>query len=127
MIFINKIHNFPDLLPQSVSTTIPPNAPSPTSHTDYCSDWYTKYNRAPYNTSTFFKGPLLYNNIMTENTRLDNIMTPNSFKSRIKAYLFEVQSSGDCEEWDYTNFKLTNVPGLRSSARINTKQNNNAL
>ena len=59
MIFMNKIHTFPHLLPTSVFQTIPPDSPSLTSTTDYASDWYSKYNSTPYNTSTFFKGPLM--------------------------------------------------------------------
>ena len=109
----------------SVIQTISPDSPSLTSPTDYSSDWYSKYNSPPYNNSTFYKGPLLYSNIMTENTELENATT-NSYKKNIKTYLLHVQSSGDSQEWNCNNFKLINLPGLRSSDRIKTKQNKNA-
>ena len=125
MIFINKIHNFSHLLPISVTQIISPDSPSLTSPTDNSSDWYSKYNSPPYNNSTFFKGPLLYANIMTENTELDNT-TIKSYKKSIKTHLLQVQSSGDSQEWNCSNFKLFNLPGLRSSERVKTKQNKNA-
>ena len=117
LLFMNKIHNYSHLLPASVINTISPESPSPSSPTDYNSIWYTQHNSAPYNTSTFFKGPLLYTNIMTTNTEPDNTSL-NTYKRGLKAYLLSVQSSGDPEEWSTDNFRLTNLQGLRISARI---------
>ena len=120
LIFMNKIHNYSHLLPTSVINTISPESPSPSFPTDYNSTWYTRYNSAPYNTSTFFKGPLLYTSIMTTNTEPDNTSL-NTYKRGVKAYLLSVQSSGDSEEWSSDNFKLTNLQGLRISERIKTQ------
>ena len=113
---MNKVHNYPQLLPTSVLQTICPNSPVPSSNTDYCTDWYSKYNSIPYNNSLFFIGPLLYTNIMSNNV-VKNTNT-NTFKSSIKAYIFGIQSSVNEEEWKPVNFKLNNIPGLRKSNRV---------
>ena len=55
---------------------------------------------------------------MAENTNLHTATNPNMFKGRIKNYLLEIQSAGDAEEWENTNFKLLCLPGIRRSARI---------
>ena len=120
LVFLNRIHNFPSSLPTSVKNTISSSSPSPYSNTDYNSDWYNTYNRTPYNTSTFFKGPLLYTNIMTENSQLSINTSFNSYKQRMKSFLLEVQCSGNFQEWEPQNFSLTNLPGLRRSARLNS-------
>ena len=117
MIFINKVQRYPHLLPDSVVQTISPDSPSTTTNTDYNSDWYSKYNSIPYNNTIFFKGPLLYTNVMTDNTVLLN-SNPNTFKSRLKTYILDVQSRGNTEEWGPENFKINSITGLRSSARI---------
>ena len=117
MIFINKVQCYPHLLPDSVVQTISPDSPSTTTNTDYNSDWYSKYNSIPYNNTIFFKGPLLYTSVMTDNTVLHNT-NPNTFKSRLKTYILGVQSRGNTEEWSPENFKINSITGLRSSARI---------
>lgn len=116
MIFMNKVHNYPHLLPTSVLQTISPDSPSPDSNTDYSTDWYSKYNSIPYNNSIFFKAPLLYTNIMSNNI-LNNYST-NTYKTSLKAYILGIQSSENEEEWSPVNFKLNNIPGLRKSNRI---------
>ena len=116
IIFMNKIHKYPQLLPISVTQTISSDSPSE-SPFDYNSDWYTKYNSTPYNTSIFFKGPLLYIDTLTQNTVLDNTHI-YSYKRSLKTYLLSAQCSGDPIEWQPSNFKLLYVPGLRNSARI---------
>ena len=120
MTFFYKIQNFPHMLPTSVTRTISPDSPLPTTHTAYRSDWYSTYNSSPYNASTFFKGPLLYSSIMTNNNEL-NSTNINTYKRNLKTYLLKVQSSGDILEWSPRNFKLTNIQGLRSSARIKSQ------
>ena len=117
LIFMNKIHNYTHMLPQSVSQTIALDSPSPLNNTDYKSDWYAKYNSIPYVTSTFYKGPILYNSIITDTTDLNNKST-DTFKKSLKTYLLGVQGSGFSEEWCAGNFKLINPAGLRSSSRI---------
>ena len=117
MIFMNKIHNHPQLLPTSVTQIISPDSPSPEHPTDYSSDWYLKYNFTPYNTSLFFKGPLLYTDLTTHYKELGNTNL-NSYKRSLKTYLLELQSSGDPSEWQPYNFRLAYLPGLRNSNRI---------
>ena len=121
MIFMNKLQNFPHILPDPVSQTIPPNSPSLTNPTDYCSEWYTKYNCTPFNTTTFFKGPLLYADIMSDNQNLQSAFSFEAYKKSIKSYLLEVQCSGNHQEWEPENFKLFNLTGLRQSVRLLSK------
>ena len=124
LIFLNKVHNFPHLLPSSVRQTISPDSPSPSSETDYTSDWYSTHNRSPYNTSIFFKGPLLYTSITADRNRgYDNVLfeNPNRYKNNIRSYLQDVQCSGDSNDWTSDNFKLYSVVGLRRSDRIRTQ------
>ena len=121
---MNKVHNFPHLLPSSVRQTISSDSPSPTTLTEYTSDWYTTHNRTPYNTSLFFKGPLLYTSITAErNIGHDTVqhVSSSAYKYDIGAYLHNVQSSGNSTEWLAENFKLYNVVGLRKSERIITQ------
>ena len=117
LIFLNKVHMFPHLLPSSVRQIISSDSPSPFSPTDYTSEWYSNYNAAPYNTSVFFKGPLLYTDILTDNDYIKN-QTSNSFKNSVRSYLQSVQGSGNQNEWTSDNFKLYCVVGLRRSDRL---------
>lgn len=119
LLLMNKVQNFPRLLPVSVVNLIPPNAPNPSctdNQIDYCSSWYQEFNSVPYNTSTFFKGPLLHYDILTNIPSLGctNISTHNK---KVKAYLMDFQNSGDPDEWTPGNFRLLNLPGMRSSQR----------
>ena len=123
MIFMNKLLNFSHSLPDSVLQTIPPNSPSLTSPIDYCSEWYTKHNCTPFNTTTFFKGPLLYIDIMSNNQHLQPGYSFEAYKKSIKKYLVEVQCSGNHDEWEPDNFKLFNLTGLRQSSRLLSKVN----
>ena len=119
MLFLNKNYIFPTTLPLSVRQTISPHAPSPSTNSDYRSYWYDEYNRKPYNLTTFFKGPLLYANIMTNNLQLGSINTSIiSYKRAIKFYVLVVQGSGDSQEWHNDNFAILNIPGLRKSDRL---------
>ena len=123
LIFVNKIHVYPNMLPVSVRQTVSPDSPSPNlTSTDYHNEWFTKYSSTPYNTSIFFKGPLLYTNIMNNNSELNisNIFKPESYKRSIKTYIIKTQSSGNNIEWVSENFLLTNLPGIRKSTRINS-------
>ena len=117
LIFMNKIFNFPHMLPLSVANTISADSPSPSNSISYRSNWYIKYNSVPYNMSTFFKGPLLYKNIMSDAREVNNTNT-NTFKSGIKSYLMNIQASCDVIEWSPSNFILYSITGLRSSARL---------
>ena len=120
MILLNKAHNYPHLLPRSVRDTFHTDSPNPTAPTDYTSEWYTTYNRTPYNNTVFFKGPLLYTQLMI-NTDLIKNGNPNRFKNTVKSYLHKVQSSGNETEWSPENFKLNQIAGLRQSARIRSQ------
>ncbi len=121
MILLNKVHIYPHMLPSSVRGIFHTDSPSPTTQIDHTLDWYATYNSTPYNTSVFFKGPMLYTELMTDNN--DKIINENvnSFKNTVKSYLHSVQCSGNETEWSPENFKLYHIAGLRRSARIGTQ------
>ena len=121
MIFINKAFNFPTTLPLFVRQSVPTNIPIPSTSPDYHSAWYESFNSFPYNKTVFFKAPLFYYHIMTENSNLRSCKTQNAYKRHIKSYLLQVQSTGDKEEWHNSNFMLTSIKGLRQSNRLNSR------
>ena len=47
-------------------------------------------------------------------------MSITIIKRKLKCVMFDIQSMGENEEWTANNFILNNIPGLRSSARLNT-------
>ena len=123
LVFLNKVQNYPHLLSPSVVLTISPDSPSPYTPTDYTTEWYSTHNTVPFNTSVFFKGPLLYTDIMTDNDYIknDGINPIKSFKNSATSYLHRLQCSGDSNEWILDNFKLYSITGLRRSDRLRTQ------
>ena len=124
--YINSFFNFPGSLPLNVRSCIPDNVPVPNTPPDEYMIWYTIYNSIPYNKSGFFKAPLLYYHLMTENVHLqcNLIKTREAYKQRVKVYLLNVQCAGDQEEWCNDNFKLVQAKGLRQSIRILSQNKN---
>ena len=118
-IFFNNLQHFSNTIPLSIRQLIPNDSPSMTQVSDYCSEWYSKYNSYPYNRSVFFKGPLLYTDIISSEPEF---YSPNiskaSFKTKIKKFLLSIQGAGDNNEWESANFKLMAMSGLRRSERI---------
>ena len=121
ILFLHSLHYPPKRLPQDIKQIIPSNAPSPNpdNFTDHNSSWYTTYSSHPFNKSIFFKGPILYTDIMTNHPE---ICLPSvskvSLKNRVKKCLLNIQKSGDNDEWESANFKLTSLTGLRRSKLI---------
>ena len=125
LIFMNKVHNLPHLLPKPVLDTISIDSPASNNSdpTAYLSVWYQTYNTPTYRLSTFFKGPILFTNLYTDNDWItyDNL---NRFKSNIKNYLLKDAQCNTkivTDEWIPENFPLYQITGLRSSARIKQK------
>ena len=126
MIFFYKLHHSPETIPQTIKHLIPPTAPNPENVVDYSSDWYTIYNSYPYNKSIFFKGPILFTDIVNEeHERYSHTTNSVSVKKITKKCLLNTQKAGNEEEWENSNFKLMELTGLRRSKR-NIKQNNTA-
>lgn len=125
LIFMNKVKNFPHLLPKSVLNTIASDSPNPgyNSQEAYLSAWFRYHNTSVFRTSTFFKGPILYKRFCDDDKNnwiaCDNV---RKFKINLKTYLIrDVQCTGTEEYsnlWIPENFPLHTVPGLRSSARL---------
>ena len=122
LIFINRILNFSTTLPYFIKQTISPNLPIPGTQSQNYSDWYTTYNSIPYKMTVFFKAPLLYYHIMSDNTELYSPSLQSTYKRNIKSYLLKVQKLGHEDEWQGINFMLTSVRGLRQSDRLRLRE-----
>lgn len=120
MSFLNAIFYFPETLPQSIIQLIPSNSPSPTTPVENCSSWYSMYNSIPYNKTIFFKGPILFADVMSIANVDHNVPTYSKpvFKNWCKKYLLSIQREGDPNEWESNNFKLYSLIGIRRSDRI---------
>ena len=123
LIFINNTIRFSNTLPRSIKQLIPHDAPTIMLDSDHNSDWYTKYNSLPYNNTVFFKGPLLYKDIMSTfiNDMPDShtkILSRASYKTKFKSHLLSLQKAGEECEWEGNNFRLLVVTGLRKSERL---------
>jgi hypothetical protein len=102
-------------LPPSMVATIRDDAPSFDSTHETCNDWLVTYSTKSFCKSLFYKGPLLFNDIMQIETLSLSLI---SAKNAIKKQLLIIQSSGESEEWLNQNFKLYNIRGLRKSTRM---------
>ena len=118
LLFIYKIRYIPSLLPISVRLVIADDAPIPGSTSNA---WLTIYGDTVYQKSVFFKGPLLsINPNFIDTIYPETTVDVKVIKRKLKCVMFDIQSMGENEEWTANNFILNNIPGLRSSARLNT-------
>ena len=79
------------------------------------------YGDTVYRKSVFFKGPLLsINPNFIDTIYPETTVDVKVIKRKLKCVMFDIQSMGEDEEWTANNFILNNIPGLRSSARLNT-------
>ena len=128
LIFMQKIHNYPSLLPQSIKDTIRIDSPVHGSSYESCGNWMNTYNNAHYSKSIFFKGPLLsFGTKITELLPLTSFLSIKLYKTNVKQALLTIQGSGDSCEWQNDNFMLYNVEGLRRSKvsyRVNIDYSN---
>ena len=111
-------------LPDSVAATIHSDAPKPGSGATHETngDWLAKYSTHGFQASVFYKGPLLFIDLLDNELRC--AVSKASIKNSVKRSLIKLQSSGDSEEWQAENFKLNNITGLRKSQRNITSINN---
>ncbi len=124
LILMHKIKQFSTQLPESVKNLMPDNIPHIESTHETSSDWLQIYGTQYFNTSVFFKGPLLYISQLNLNaTSLKSLFSLNIYKSDVKKALLEQQSSGDNSDWP--SFLLHSIPGLRKSTRTANATNNN--
>lgn len=121
VLFFHRLLQSPSTLPLAIVQLIPPDAPNPmdTIEPDYNSSWYTTYSSQPFDKTIFFKGPILFNDIVHE---CPEILMPHSNKQSliksIKKHILNFQKLGDDSEWASVNFKLIGLTGLRRSKRI---------
>ena len=116
LLFMHKIRNFPLLLPQSIKTMIPQNAPTFISNEDSNLSWFNKYGLSKFKSSIFYKGPLLaLSELNSEITTPSSLLSINIYKSNLKRMIMNEQSQGEPDTWP--EFILHNTPGLRVSKR----------
>ena len=118
LLFLEKVQNFPKLLPISILKLISPDAPTNTSTFETSRNWLENFGTHIYRNSVFYKGPLL--SIRDEFKELSTSIHKgfiSAFKRRVKRTLFEIQSKGDEIEWVPENFSINYIPGLRKSTR----------
>ena len=118
--FMHKVYNFPQSLPSSVRDTISINAPKIgeiDNHSDY-DKWQKEFGAPCYSKTIFYKGPLLYSD-----DKYSHVISPASllsfkvYRNRIKNILLIAQTEGDEIEWQFSNFALNNIAGIRRSKR----------
>ena len=118
LLFLEKVRNFPDFLPRSISSLISPDAPTKTSTFESSSNWLGNFGTHIYRNSIFYKGPLL--SLKEEFDELSTSVQKGhlkSYKNRVRDKLIETQYSGDEIEWVPENFPIYHIPGLRKSER----------
>ena len=125
---MNKVYNFPHLLPKSVLNTIASDSPNPNyiEQDNFLSAWYKLHNTPVYRTSIYFKGPILFMNTYSDpESDWISYDNPNRYKLNVKTYLVkDVQSkyaNDDTHLWVPENFPLNAIAGLRTSARLKLK------
>ena len=116
LLFMHKIRNFPQLIPPSIRTAIPENAPKFYSDNDSNRAWYNKYGFSKYKSTVFCKGPLLaISSFNDEVTTLSSLLSIKIYNKNLKHSLLCEQTKGEQEEWPA--FILHNTPGLRAGTR----------
>ena len=118
LLFMYKVHKFPQQLPFSMRATIPKNAPTAGSNYETCTEWLSENCYAKSRNSIYFKGPLLFTELAETYEIWNSCNNTISLKNSIKRTLLEIQGRGDPTEWLSENFKLYNIHGLRQSKRI---------
>ena len=116
LLFVEKVRNFPKILPVSISSLISPNAPTHKSTFESSSDWLENFGTPIYQHSIFYKGVLLY--LREEFNELPTSINKGylkCYKNRVKCKLLEIQSKGDDNEWVPENFSINYISGLRKS------------
>ena len=120
-LFMHKVNYFPSLLPSSIISTIPENAPDASATHETSCSWLNIYGNPVFRSSVFYKGPLL--SITERNIKITtpgSISSFNLYKTKLIDMLLKLQNEGETEEWP--NFLLYCVPGLRKSTRNVSKQ-----
>ena len=114
---MQKIINYPSLVPPSIIKTISKDSPTPESSHESCEEWLIKYNNFYYNKSIFFKGPLVLSDFSNNiNLPPESYKRIKLYKNNIKQAFLTIQSSGEPCDWHNSNFLLYNITGLRKSS-----------
>ena len=127
LLFLYRCHRHHDnhTLPPSVKQIIPESAPVIDATHETNTEWYELYSTGNYAKSIFYKGPLLFTDIVDD--KLLRSETFLSFRNSIINILLDIQSAGEEEEWLPVNFKLFNIRGLRQSMRLESTYNSEQI
>ena len=116
LIFMEKVHKYPRLLPATIFKTISYDSQIPGSTHESCDNWLNIYNNSCYCSSVFYKGPLLFaGSEINENLPPVSSLNIKTYRAKLKVALLNLQSSGVPCEWQNENFPLYNIKGLRKS------------
>ena len=119
LLFMHKLHHFPESLPQSVRETIASN--SPKQATDHISseEWLGEYGTTCYSRTLFFKGPLLHiDDRFGSLVNCATLLSYKSYRAQAKTRLLALQSVGETDIWQADNFVLSTINGLRKSITL---------
>ena len=122
--FMFKYHYWKKYLPPIIASIFAQDAPKPGYSPQKSKDWINKNSVGILRNVLSFKGPLFYLRYLTEILETYNGYEENctniSFKTKAKAFLYNIQSSGNSIEWEGKNTPLYYVPGLPRQNRKNT-------
>ena len=118
--FIYKIRYISSLLPISVRLVIADNAPIPGSTYEKSNVWLTIYIWGYCLSQICIFQGLLINLNFIDNIYPETTVDVKVIKRKLKCAMFDIQSLGEKEEQTANNFIFNIIPGLRSSARLNT-------
>ena len=94
LLFIEKVRNFRNILPLSISSLISSDAPTKNSTFESSISWLEKFGTSIYQHSVFYKGPLL--SLMDEFDELSTSVQNGylkGYKNRVRGKLIETQFS----------------------------------
>ncbi len=98
--------------------TIAINAPKPGNSHAECEEWLEKFSAPCYSKTLFYKGPLIY-----ADDKYSHVISPATlisykvYRKRVKDLLLKAQTQGEGHEWQFNNFALNDIAGLRRSER----------
>ena len=119
LLFMHKVHHFPESLPQSVRVTIASNSPKQATDHITSEEWFSEYGRSGYSKSVFFKGPLLHiDHRFGSLVNGATLLSYKSYRTQAKTRLLSIQCAGETDSWQADNFVLSTINGLRRSSRL---------
>ena len=125
---MNKIQNFPELIPDAIVTLFSMTSESCSLHhystiTPQNSHIPSQLSErlTPVANSIFIKGPKLHDELAQEASEANtpfSLYTTKSYKNTVTSHLLNMQSQGSNCEWSLDNFRLCVTKPTRKSPRL---------